>query len=151
MGLSSLKPMLDARGVRLIGIAGEYIGHEEFTRDFWKGELFFDLEKKTWFPAMAGKNKPPTNTLGGLWHLMTSSAFKRVKGIKYNMDGDKGLSLILGGVWIVHPREGVVFEYPEKMWGDNVCVNKMEELQAAINGLKGESRSFVLAPPRSPC
>ncbi|EKX54757.1 hypothetical protein GUITHDRAFT_149853 [Guillardia theta CCMP2712] len=35
LSLSGLKPKLDARGIRLIGIAGEHLGHEEFRKDFW--------------------------------------------------------------------------------------------------------------------
>ncbi len=52
--LSSLKERLSEQpAVRLICIAGEHLGHEEFTEKYWRGELFFDVGKKVWYPAMA--------------------------------------------------------------------------------------------------
>uniref|UniRef100_A0A7S0DZW6 Peroxiredoxin-like 2A n=1 Tax=Hanusia phi TaxID=3032 RepID=A0A7S0DZW6_9CRYP len=139
LALSGLKPKLDARGIRLIGIAGEHLGHEEFRKDFWKGELYFDVGKKTWYPLM-GDGKKPTNTFMGIFSYLCGGVvaknLKRVndKGIQGNL---KGEGAILGGVWVVGPgSQGIIFEHREKSWGDNVCVSNMEDLDAAIKNVK---------------
>jgi len=90
-----------------VGIAGEHLGREEFLEKFWKGELFFDMDKKTWFPAVHG-GKKKTNTAGGVLSLLTggvvSKAWKRSQG--KNIEGNlKGEGYTLGGVWVVHPTE----------------------------------------------
>jgi len=118
----------------LIGIAGEHLGREEFTEKFWKGELFFDLGKKTWFPAIHG-GKKYSNTAAGIWQAMTGGAvgraLKRVQGKK--IEGNlKGEGTVLGGVWVVHPQQGVLYEYREKSWGDSVTENDLTGLMEAI-------------------
>ncbi len=75
LALSSLKPKLDSQTppVRLVCIAGEALGHEEFLQDYWytfaaiyltvrvlsrteiacrKGELYIDEGKQTVFPVV---------------------------------------------------------------------------------------------------
>lgn len=141
MELSSLKDHLDARGIRLIGIAGEHLGREEFLAKYWKGELYFDLGKKTWFPAIHGGSKY-TSIMSGIMSALSggavAKAWKRVqaKGVDGNL---KGEGTILGGVWVVHPQQGgqVIYEFREKSWGDSVMVNDKEGLLNAIAQLPG--------------
>ncbi len=85
----------------MIGIAGEHLGREEFLAGFWKGELFFDLGKKSWFPAVHG-GKKKSSTAHGIWSLLTggvvSRAVKRTKekGVEGNLKvTDLSLSLSL--------------------------------------------------------
>ena len=97
---------LDAKGVRLIGIAGEHLGREEFVEKYWKGELFFDMGKTSWFPAVHG-GKKYSNTASGIFSALfggkVAKAWKRMTskgGIEGNL---KGEGFTLGGVWVVHP------------------------------------------------
>jgi len=127
-----------------------------------QGELLFDLGKKTWFPAVHG-GKKKTNTAGGIFSALfggqVAAAWKRMTskgGIEGNM---KGEGFTLGGVWVVHPHNGVIYEYREKHWGDSATDNDMQELQAAINKLPGQPGfvvppSVAIAPPMAvahPC
>lgn len=136
----------------MIGIAGEHLGREEFLAGFWKGELFFDLGKKSWFPAVHG-GKKKTSTAHGIWSLLTggvvSRAVKRTKekGVEGNL---KGEGFTLGGVWVVHPAKGVIFEYREKHWGDSVLESGLTELMQAINQLvapSGQPLSMSMMQP----
>jgi len=134
-----------------VGIAGEHLGREEFLEKFWKGELFFDMDKKTWFPAVHG-GKKKTNTAGGVLSLLTggvvSKAWKRSQG--KNIEGNlKGEGYTLGGVWVVHPTEGVIYEYREKNWGDSVTENDMPGLLAAINRLPGRTSGMPISMPNT--
>jgi len=136
----------------LIGIAGEHLGREEFTEKFWKGELFFDLGKKTWFPAIHG-GKKYSNTAAGIWQAMTGGAvgraLKRVQGKK--IEGNlKGEGTVLGGVWVVHPQQGVLYEYREKSWGDSVTENDLTGLMEAINKLPGRAAGHPIFMPAVP-
>lgn len=151
MGLSSLKDQLDARGIRLIGIAGEHLGREEFLAKFWKGELYFDLGKKTWFPAIHGGSKF-SSTMSGIFSALSggavAKAWKRAqgKGVEGNL---KGEGTVLGGVWVVHPQQGVLYEFREKSWGDNVMESDPQGLFGAINKLPGMAQAppVLWAPP----
>lgn len=119
--------------MRRIGIAGEHLGHEEFTADWWaNGELYFDDGKKDIFPVMGsgtsiGKGLMSLITGGTVW-----KTYQRTKaaGIAGNLEGE---GTKLGGVWVVGAGEqGILFEHQEKNWGDNVCASNMEGLQAAV-------------------
>ncbi|KAA3670437.1 uncharacterized protein DEA37_0012473, partial [Paragonimus westermani] len=55
VNLSHLKPALDKRNVKLIGISFDKDGVKEFTDgEYFKGELFLDPERKT-YEALAFK------------------------------------------------------------------------------------------------
>ena len=75
-------------------------------------------------------------------------AIKRVQGKK--IDGNlKGEGQILGGVWVVHPdpAQGVIYQYRENSWGDNVVVNDLQGLQEAINKLPGRMPGQPVSMP----
>ncbi len=103
--LSSLKDQLaEVPSVRLICIAGEHLGHEEFTGKYWTGELYFDLGKKTWYPAMGSGKMVLSGLASYAFGGVVAKNVKRVdqKGI----DGDlKGEGTILGGVWVISDIE----------------------------------------------
>jgi hypothetical protein len=40
----------------------------------------------------------------------------------------QGEGFTLGGVWVVHPAKGVIFEYREKHWGDSVLESGLPDL-----------------------
>eukprot|EP00281_Chroomonas_sp_CCMP1168_P030138 CAMPEP_0206248208 /NCGR_PEP_ID=MMETSP0047_2-20121206/20245_1 /ASSEMBLY_ACC=CAM_ASM_000192 /TAXON_ID=195065 /ORGANISM="Chroomonas mesostigmatica_cf, Strain CCMP1168" /LENGTH=142 /DNA_ID=CAMNT_0053673833 /DNA_START=15 /DNA_END=440 /DNA_ORIENTATION=+ len=88
--ISELAPTLAAKKIRLIAIAGEELGADEFTEKFWKGELFIDQDKKHWFPLMhQGMSKTANCT--SCWSYLsggeTAKTFKRMKakGIENQM------------------------------------------------------------------
>ena len=124
----------------------------QFTEKFWKGELFYDLGKKTWFPAIHG-GKKFTNTAGGIWSAITGGAvgkaLKRAQGkaVEGNL---KGEGTVLGGVWVVHPTQGVLYEYREKSWGDSVTENDLNGLMEAINKLPGRAPGQPVSMPGYP-
>ena len=157
LALSSLKPKLDAQTppVRLVAIAGETLGHEEFLRDYWyslsrhtgclamrcrlqyrrccrKGELFIDPGKQSVFPVV---NPTSPSLLGGFCSFLCGGVVKQhlkrvqAKNIQGNL---KGEGLKLGGTLVVDAKHGVLFEHQERIWGDNSSVEKMAELESAV-------------------
>lgn len=111
LGLSSLKPELETRGVALHAVVHETLGVKEF-QPFFKGDVFLDEERKFYGPTE---------------RRMLFSALLRAKvwiniitnmrnGVKGNMAGE---GRILGGVYVVGPGEqGILFEHREKEFGD---------------------------------
>jgi hypothetical protein len=109
-----LKPELDAKGVKLIAIAGEHFGTEEFTPEYWKSDLYYDLQKKNLWPILDSGS----TIVGGVVSYYTGGAVKQNlkraadKGITGNMKGTQGH--ILGGVWVIGAGEqGLIFEHQE--------------------------------------
>lgn len=134
LALSSLKPKLDSQTppVRLVCIAGEALGHEEFLRDYWKGELYIDEGKQTVFPVV---NPTAPSLMAGICSFFCGGEVKQhVNRVKAkNIQGNfKGEGLKLGGTLVVDPTHGLLFEHQERIWGDNACAGKMAELEKAI-------------------
>jgi hypothetical protein len=112
LALSSLKErMAEFPAVRLICVAGEHLGHEEFTEKYWRGELFFDLGKKQLYPLMGSGRM----ILSGLASYMFGGAVaKNVSRVnEQEIEGDfQGEGTILGGVWVVSGAEkAILFEH----------------------------------------
>ena len=131
--LSSLKTELDARSppVRLVAIAGEHLGHEEFTRDYWKGELLFDLGKSSIFKVMGSGRQ---GLLSGVMSYFTGGSVSKnwaragSKGVAGNIEGE---GFKLGGVWLFAPS-GLVYEHQEKTWGHTVEGAELDRLKRVI-------------------
>jgi hypothetical protein len=126
--------------VRLIAVAGEALGHEDFNR-IWSGELYFDLGKAGLFKR-SGLNYQ--GLLSGALSYYTGGAVAQhsarcdAKGVTGNMEGE---GLKLGGVFAVSPTGEVAYEHKERTWGDTTVVgSRMAELQAAV-------ASFSTGPP----
>ena len=133
--MSALKPYLDARSppVRLIAVAGEPLGHEDFTANYWSGELFIDMGKKGLFKESGTGYQ---GLLSGIFSYYSGGAVAKnsarcdAKGVTGNMEGE---GLKLGGVFAVSPGGDVMFEHKETTWGDTTVVgNRMTELKAAV-------------------
>jgi hypothetical protein len=128
-----LKDELSSRHppVRLIAIAGEHLGAEEFADKFWPGELFYDLGKAGVFKVMGSGS----TSLGGLASYLVGGAVKKnvqrcdSKGVEGNMVGE---GFKLGGVWVVSPASELVWEHNETTWGDIVEGDKLTALRAAL-------------------
>ena len=110
--------MAESPPVRLICVAGEHLGHEEFTEKYWRGELFFDVGKKHWYPLMGSG----TMALSGLASYMfggsVAKSISRVGAQK--IDGNfKGEGTILGGVWVVSGVDkAILFEHQVRCHAD---------------------------------
>lgn len=135
MELSSLKPELDARGLKLTAVAMEKLGHEEFLRDYWKGELFLD-EPRSLHTVMGGLSQ---GLVTGAFSYITGGAvatnLKRcdTKGVEGDL---KGEGRYLGGVWVVSRSEGVVYEHREESWGDICTVDEIMKAVDQISTMK---------------
>lgn len=122
--MSALKPELDKRGVTLLAIAGERLGHEEFLKDYWKGELLFDEDKEHIWPVMGSVKKGFFGVFSAVGsYVMGGKIKKDIKRCEANgVKGDlKGEGMKLGGVWVIgSSNQGVLFQHNEKEWGDIV-------------------------------
>jgi hypothetical protein len=110
-----LKPELDAKGIRLIAVAGEHLGHDEFVPEHWKSDMFFDIDKKSMWPILGSGTG--SGAVGGIASYATGGVvaknMKRTKdkGITGNL---KGEGLKLGGVWVLGAgTQGLLFEHQE--------------------------------------
>lgn len=120
--------------MRLVAIAGEHLGHEEFTQDYWKGELLFDLGKSSVFKVM-GSGKQ--GLFSGVMSYMTGGSVSKSwalagsKGVAGNLEGE---GFKLGGVWLFAPS-GLLYEHQEKTWGDTVEGAELANLRQLIAGI----------------
>eukprot|EP00795_Rhopilema_esculentum_P005329 gene5329-499_t len=113
-GLSSLKGDLDNLGIKLVGIVHERKGTEEF-KSFLKGPLFLD-EKRIFYGP-----KERWMGLSGFFRVGVWKSILRAKG--KNISGNfAGEGRILGGLFVVSERKGIVFQYDEKEFGDHADV-----------------------------
>jgi len=117
---------------------GEHLGHEDFMKDYWKGELFFDLGKESVFKVMGSGRQ---GLLGGALSYFLNGAVARnaaradAKGVQGNLEGE---GFRLGGVWLLSPSE-LVYEHQERTWGDIVEGDQLAELERLIQGTRDEA------------
>jgi len=118
--------------VRLIAVAGEALGHDEFPQ-YWSGELYFDMDKRDLFKRSDLKYQ---GILSGAFSYYTGGAVAKAsarcdaKGVTGNMVGE---GLKLGGVFAVSPVGEVKFEHKEATWGDTtVAGNRTADLKRAV-------------------
>jgi len=137
-----MKPELDKRGITLLAIAGEKLGHEEFLNSYWKGELLFDEGKKVLWPVMGSPKKGFFGALGAVGNYMMGGKIKAdVKRCEANgVKGDlKGEGMKLGGVWVIGSGDqGVLFQHNEKDWGDIVMTEAVMEAVEKIQVASSE-------------
>lgn len=122
--------------MRLIAIAGEALGHEEFL-EHWPGELYIDEGKRGVFAVLdAGKQ----SLIGGALSYYTGGGVAKnvercdAKGVTGNMAGE---GLKLGGVWAFSPEPALVWEHKEARWGDIVEGGRLAALRAAVGEFAG--------------
>lgn len=132
--------------VRLVAIAGETLGHEEFA-EYWDGELFFDVGKRHIWPVLQTGFFSKMGVVGGaLSYYLGGSVSKNMtrfkessrvhrgktgRGIK---DSGKGEGYTLGGLWVFgSPSQGMLYEFKERSWGDHA---QIEDVLAAVAQIK---------------
>lgn len=110
--ISSLQPILQAHGVRLVGVGVGYNSLDGFAEGkFWKGELYVDVKKKLYAALKLGQ--------GSLRMMMAPDVRKayavaRKKNINGNLSGD---GLQLGGTYVVDKGGKVLLEFQQKQFG----------------------------------
>ncbi|KAI9136572.1 hypothetical protein BKA69DRAFT_1103351 [Paraphysoderma sedebokerense] len=105
-------------GIRMVALFHERSrGIEEFKNEYWKGEVYIDVDKK-FFKAMGGGKL----NWQGAWGLMNKESrtdFMKAKerGITGNLSGE---GRILGGLLIVSPKPTphIPYQYQETRFGD---------------------------------
>ena len=126
-----LKAELDKQGVRLVAIAGEELGTEEFLKDYWQGnELYYDMGKRGLWPIMDSGKNVGSNIVSYATGGTVAKNLKRAndKGVAGNL---KGEGANRGGVWVLGAGEqGLLLEHQEKVWGDIV---DPEEVRKAVS------------------
>lgn len=121
LGLSSLRPKLDAHGVPLYAVVHEELGVAEF-QPFFKGEIFLDKERRFYGPVER------TMMFSGLLRFSVISKLMNTKP-PGNL---KGEGRILGSVFVIGSgSQGILFEHREKEFGD--YANTTDVLNAALN------------------
>lgn len=123
-GLASLKPQLDAAGVRMLAVVHENKEPqiEEFRNFYVGGEIFLDREKRfygpkeRWLPIWHGVLR---------WDTYANAYRAKHNGVQGNM---KGEGRLLGGVFMFNSGEkGVAFEHYERSWGDHANLDHVRQ------------------------
>ncbi|XP_071503500.1 peroxiredoxin-like 2A [Diadema antillarum] len=131
--VSSLKPELDARGIKLYAVLRESLGYRDFL-PFFDGEVFLDTEMKFYGPKFRKR---------GFFDIFHKGVFSmgwkyRKQGIPLNLKGD---GWTLGGIFVLGPGDtGLIYEYPNKTFEDTVdtknvieAANKIKPIAEAEN------------------
>ena len=117
--------------MRLVAVAKERLGHEEFTRDYWPtpAELYFDTVEEG-YPFFKESNGESLGLVRGAMNYLfggeVATNMKRSENVAGNLQGE---GYILGSVIVVSSTGEVLLHHKEKVWGDHP---DEEELKAAI-------------------
>jgi len=107
--------------VRLVAIAKERLGHEEFSRDYWPppAELYFDTVSEG-YPFFKATNGQSLGLMRGVVNYFLGGDVKTNINRSANIKGDyQGEGTILGSVLVVSSTGEVLFHHTEKVWGDH--------------------------------
>ena len=135
--LMAYKNVLAEHDISLVAIAKERLGLEEFVRDHWTEDVYFDGD------AIPGPIFEINDAGSYKWAGVASYLFRgavytnhhRAKkaGFKGNVEGE---GTYLGGVYVIHPKVGIIYHHIEKVWGDHppemelkIAVQKLVELR----------------------
>ncbi|CAH8565635.1 unnamed protein product [Heterobilharzia americana] len=111
--LSQLKPALDARNIKLIGITFDKDGVQEFIDgQFFDGDLYLDVERKT-YKALEYKKVSACSGLSSLFSKAGRALNSKVKAAKIpgNMSGDGWQT---GGLLVVEKGGNVLYHFEQK-------------------------------------
>lgn len=141
---NQLKVAAKDKNVRLVAVAKERLGHEEFTRDYWQppAELYFDTTEPD-YPFFKAINGESMGLVHGLWSYLSGGKvaknMKLAKGVAGNL---KGEGLVLGGILVVASSGDILMHHVEKEVGDQP---DPAELAAAISQLAAEEKPTSLS------
>jgi hypothetical protein len=136
---------LDMSGVRLVAIAKEREGHEEFSERYWKGaELYFDTADGVTPPAA-----PSFAIVNGEWmalgglasYLFGGEVSKNLKRCeKAGFEGNlKGEGTKLGAVLVLDGAGKVLLHHKEQSWGDHPSDEVLSSALAPLCAAKSPS------------
>ncbi|CAH8852839.1 unnamed protein product [Trichobilharzia szidati] len=111
--LSQLKPALDARNIKLIGITFDKDGVQEFLDGhYFEGDLYLDLDRKT-YKALEYKKVSACSGLATLFSKAGRALNAQAKAAKIpgNMSGDGWQT---GGLLVVEKGGEVLYHFEQK-------------------------------------
>jgi len=122
------KSLLDENDVKLVAIAKERLGRDEFARDHWSGEIYFD-EGVIPGPIFQINDAGSYKWSGVASYLFRGAVYTnhnraKSKGFKGNSDGE---GTYLGGVYVIHPAVGILYHHIEKVWGDHPPAKELDD------------------------
>ncbi|KAG8181467.1 hypothetical protein JTE90_017528 [Oedothorax gibbosus] len=123
--MSSIKPKLDEKNVRLVGIGVEELGLEEFqSGNFFNGDLFIDADKKC-YSDLGYKRYNILTIVPALVVKTSRDAISRVKA--ENLGGDmKGDKYQVGGTLVVSKGgEKILLNHKQESLADHVNPNEI--------------------------
>ena len=120
--------------MRLLCVAKERLGREEFAQKFWPAplELYFDAPGTPLFKACNGKSQGVLSGFGSyLLGGSVAAAAKgaKEKGVEGNMQGE---GLALGAVLVVSSKGQLLLHHLEKTWGDHPPEDALAGALAAV-------------------
>ncbi|XP_070207988.1 prostamide/prostaglandin F synthase-like [Littorina saxatilis] len=117
--LSELKPQLDAKGVRLIGIGLEDLGLEDFQQGhFFDGELYVDTKKET-YKLLGFKRFNFLSIFPAIFSKVSRAAYSKAKAEK--VGGDlKGDGMQTGGTMVVEKGGKTLLTFKQDSPADHV-------------------------------
>lgn len=118
--LSDIKPKLDEYGVRLVGVGVEELGLKEFLDgQFFKGDLFIDMEKKC-YKDLQYKRFGFLNLIPALFYKSSRDAISESRAAKTGGDL-KGDYYQVGGTLVVRKGgEKVLLSHKQQELADHV-------------------------------
>ncbi|GFY68466.1 hypothetical protein TNIN_198301, partial [Trichonephila inaurata madagascariensis] len=144
--LSSIKSILDANNVRLVGIGVEELGVEDFINgNFFEGDLFIDSEKKC-YTDLGYKRFGMLSILPALATKTSRDAIFKAKA--ENVGGDmKGDKYQVGGTLVISKGgQEILLNHKQESLADHVHpseVLKSLGIEAEIKNNKGEGEKLV--------
>ncbi|XP_015913441.3 prostamide/prostaglandin F synthase [Parasteatoda tepidariorum] len=117
--LSDIKPQLDTKNVRLIGIGVEELGVEDFIKgEFFTGDLFVDIDKKC-YKDLEYKRHGVLSLGSALLYKSSRNAMSEAKAA--NIPNDlKGDYYQVGGTFVViKGGEEVIFSHKQQELADH--------------------------------
>uniref|UniRef100_A0A9J7YLJ5 Peroxiredoxin-like 2A n=1 Tax=Cyprinus carpio carpio TaxID=630221 RepID=A0A9J7YLJ5_CYPCA len=129
--LSSLKPLLDERGVALFAVVKENIASEiQDFRAFFNGEIFLDQQM-----CFYGVKRRTMRSLGfarfGVWRNLLQVWRRGYHGNR------KGEGFVLGGLYVIGPEnQGILLEHHEKEFGDKADLSAVRTAVSRIQNTK---------------
>ncbi|RIA90415.1 hypothetical protein C1645_769977 [Glomus cerebriforme] len=126
-------------GLNMVAIVHEILDNEveEFNEGFWKGTVYFDKEKAFYNSLGGGKLQ-----YAGFVSFIKPSVWSNIRrnyktGVTGNFKGDGS---VLGGLYIIKSdTEGVVYQYREKVWGDQAPLKQVLKACEQASPRKGDT------------
>jgi hypothetical protein len=130
------KQILDAvadsgKSVRVVAIAKETLGHEDFVAKFWPApnELYFDGDP-VGLPLFRQANGRSMGLVGGIGNYLVGGTVAKAAKESADTEGNlEGEGKILGTILVINKANEIIMHHTEKVWGDHP---KDDELRAAI-------------------